>query len=321
MGNYPVILGCDVAGTVAAVAPGSTAATRFRAGDRVFGFSANNGFQDYVTLEDKLAAKIPEGMAYRDAVVLGLCTATSAMFLFGEHYLHLDYPKLGAPRKGESVLIWGGSSAVGSNAIQLAAAAGYDVIATCSRKNFNYVKGLGAAHVFDYKDANITKELAAELNKGACGGIFMAAGLDDGNNATCKVAAASKHRGIGFASSNFIANLGDTPDAVSVKQPSAENFKPFPLCWFETTAATFEGYMAEALASGAYLTAPPPLVVNSDGLEGIQEAVDIMRAISKKEGEGTEDISDREKIVAAKAVRFPQKLVVEQSQTTLSKEV
>jgi NADPH:quinone reductase-like Zn-dependent oxidoreductase len=194
MVNYPVILGCDVAGTVEAVAPGSTAASQFGVGDRVFGFSANNGFQDYVALEHKLMTKIPGDMAYREAVVFGLCSATSAMFLFGKDYLHLEYPKLGVPKNGKSVLIWGGSSAVGSNAIQLVAAAGYDVIATCSKKNFDYVKGLGAVQVFDYKDTDVTEKVAAELDKGECAGIFMAAGLKDGNVAACNVAAASKQK-------------------------------------------------------------------------------------------------------------------------------
>jgi NADPH:quinone reductase-like Zn-dependent oxidoreductase len=49
--NYPLILGCDIAGTVEAVVPGSTAASKFRVGHRVFGFGANEGFQDYVALE------------------------------------------------------------------------------------------------------------------------------------------------------------------------------------------------------------------------------------------------------------------------------
>ncbi len=194
MVKYPVILGCDVAGTVEAVAPGSTAASRFRVGDRVFGFTANSGFQDYVALEDKLMTKIPRDLAYREAVVFGLCSATSAMFLFGKDYLSLDYPKLGAPKKEKFVLVWGGSSAVGSNAIQLATAAGYRVIATCSKKNFDYVKGLGAVYVFDYKDTDVTEKVAAELDKGECAGIFMAAGLKDGNVAACKVAVASKQR-------------------------------------------------------------------------------------------------------------------------------
>jgi NADPH:quinone reductase-like Zn-dependent oxidoreductase len=190
--SYPIILGCDVAGTVEAVVPGSTAASHFRVGDRVFGFTANSGFQDYVALDDRLMATIPSDMAYREPVVLGLCIATSAMFLFGKDYLHLEYPKLGVPKRGKSILVWGGSSAVGSNAIQLATAAGYDVIATCSTRNFDYVKGLGAVQVFDYKDTDVTEKVAAELDRGECAGIFMAAGFEDGNVAACKVAAASK---------------------------------------------------------------------------------------------------------------------------------
>ena len=192
MVNYPLILGCDVAGIVEGVLPGSAAASKFKVGDRVFGFSANNGFQDFVTLEHRLIANIPTEMAYSEAVIFGLCSATCAMFLFGEDYLALEYPKLEAPKNGKTVLIWGGSSAVGSNAIQLVTAAGYNVITTCSKKNFEYVKSLGATQAFDYKDANVTEKLAAELDKVDCAGIFMAAGLKEGNAAACKVAAAAK---------------------------------------------------------------------------------------------------------------------------------
>jgi NADPH:quinone reductase-like Zn-dependent oxidoreductase len=194
MVKYPIILGCDVAGTVEAVAPGSIAASHFCLSDRVFGSTANNGFQDYVILESKLMTRIPDDMAYREAVVLGLCSVTSAMFLFGKDYLHLDYPKLGAPKKGESLLVWGGGSAVGSNAIQLATAAGYDVITTCSVKNFDYVKGLGDIRVFDYKDVGVISKVASELDRGKCAGIFVAAGLKEGNVAAYNVAVASKQQ-------------------------------------------------------------------------------------------------------------------------------
>jgi len=67
------------------------------------------------------------------------------------------------------------------------------------------------------------------------------------------------------------------PKGVDVKQPTAEKFKPFPDCWFETALATFGGYLPEALANGAYKVAPQPLVVNMKGLEGIQEAIDLLR--------------------------------------------
>lgn len=90
------------------------------------------------------------------------------------------------------MLVWGGSSAVGSNAIQLATAAGYDVIATCSKKNFDYVKGLGAVSAFEYKDIEVTTKVAAELDKGECAAIFIPAGLKDGNVAACEIASRSK---------------------------------------------------------------------------------------------------------------------------------
>lgn len=85
------------------------------------------------------------------------------------------------------------------------------------------------------------------------------------------------------------------PKGVDVKQPTAENFKPFPDCWFETTLATFGGYLPEALAKGAYKVAPSPLVVNRKGLEGIQEAIDLMRVIAEKGQEGIKEDIDRMK--------------------------
>lgn len=192
--KYPVILGQDVAGTVEAVAPGTPAASRFAVGDRVFAFTAgNNGFQDHVPIDYTLVARIPEGVAYRDAVVFPLCITTSSFSLFGKDYLRLEFPRLGAPARGRSVLVWGGSSAAGSNAIQLAAGAGYSVVTTCSPQNFDYVKGLGADKAFDYRSATVVEDVVAELDKGDCAGIYMAAG-SDGNAAACRVSAASKQK-------------------------------------------------------------------------------------------------------------------------------
>lgn len=69
---------------------------------------------------------------------------------------------------------------------------------------------------------------------------------------------------------------------MEIKQLAPDKMVPFPDCWFETEQATFGGYLPEALAKGAYKVAPPPLVVNRKGLEGLQEGIDIMRAISEK---------------------------------------
>jgi hypothetical protein len=93
---------------------------------------------------------------------------------------------------------------------------------------------------------------------------------------------ANRFNQLNFATSNFIDNLDEVPEGVNIKQLTVDNFKPFPDCWLETTLASFGGYLPEALSKGTYKVAPPPLVVNRKGLEGIQEAIDLMRDISEK---------------------------------------
>ncbi|KAI1658081.1 hypothetical protein F4813DRAFT_395818 [Daldinia decipiens] len=149
----------DIAGTVERVGSGPSS-QRFKAGDRVLGYAMgepslskpeNGAFQDYVVLDHALAVKIPDSLSFAEAAVFPLCLATAGHALFGPKYLALPLPKApGAPRTGKSVLVWGGASGVGSNAVQLAKAAGFDVLATCSPRNFGYVRGLGADKVFDY---------------------------------------------------------------------------------------------------------------------------------------------------------------------------
>ena len=265
--KYPVILGQDVAGTVADV--GATAAAKFKVGDRVFGFSHNNGFKGYVTLNQTLAAKIPASLSFNDASVFPLCITTSSFALFGKDYLALPLPSLNSTPTGKSVLIWGGSSAVGSNAIQLVKAAGFEVVTTCSARSFDYVKSLGADKAFDYNSPTVTDDVAAELDKGTCTGIYLAAGKVA---EACQVSHKSKQK-LFVASSNPVMP-GDAPEGVEAKMTfgtgGADMFK-------ETLPVTFGGFLIEALPKGVYKVAPPPEVVPTKGLEGIQEALDILK--------------------------------------------
>jgi NADPH:quinone reductase-like Zn-dependent oxidoreductase len=59
---------------------------------------------------------------------------------------------LPASEQGKKILIWGGSSAMGSLSISYAKAAGYTVISTSSPHNFNLLRDCGADHVFDHSD-------------------------------------------------------------------------------------------------------------------------------------------------------------------------
>ena len=266
--KYPVVLGQDIAGTVEQV--GSAAASKFKAGDRVFGFSGgNNSFKSYVTVPQSLAAKIPDHLSFNDVSVFPLCISTSSYGLFGKNFLALPRPSLDPESTGKSVLVWGGSSAVGSNAIQLAKAAGMQVITTCSASNSDYVKSLGADKVFDHKSPSVTDEVAAELDKGTCAGIYLATGKVA---EACQVSLKSKQK-LSIASANPVMP-GDVPDGVEAKFTiDTEGTDMFE----QTVPITFGGYFAEALAKGKYKVAPPPEAVPRKGLEGIQDALDILK--------------------------------------------
>lgn len=179
--NYPVILGNDIAGEVAEVGSG---VTRFKKGDRVLGMpigSAINkpsegGFQEYSVVQAVLAARIPDSMPYAEATVFPLCLFTAAYGLFQQDHLALQYPTMLSKKTGKAIVVWNGASAVGSNGIQLAVAAGYEAITTASPKNFEFVKKLGASMVLDYSSNTIVDDLVLALKNKLFAGLFHAAG-------------------------------------------------------------------------------------------------------------------------------------------------
>lgn len=160
--EYLTILGYDVAGEVEAAGPG---VTRFKVGDRVAGFTSTGGFQEHVVLSEHMASPIPESLAYKDAAVLPMGISVGTKALFHEDYLALDLPSTTypTPPKGKTLLVWGGPTSVGSNTIQLAIAAGYEVITTASPRNFDFCRGLGASQVFDYNSPTVKDELVARV--------------------------------------------------------------------------------------------------------------------------------------------------------------
>ncbi len=170
--KYPFIAGSDVAGEVVEV---GTAVSRFRVGDRVLGHavgadkkrnsSAEGAFQEYTVLLAHMASPIPDAMAYENAAVLPLTLSTAACGLFQKDQLALQHPSAHPEPKGKTLIVWGGSTSLGSNAIQLAVAAGYEVIATASPKNFDYVKRLGAAQVFDYRSRTAVRDIIKALDR------------------------------------------------------------------------------------------------------------------------------------------------------------
>jgi NADPH:quinone reductase-like Zn-dependent oxidoreductase len=180
---YPFVVGSDVAGEVVEVGAG---VTRFRLGDRVVGYAAGSdksrnraaegAFQDYVVLLAHMASPIPKSMAFEDAAVLPLGLSTASCGLFQQDLLAMQAPSAAPKSAGKTLLVWGGSTSVGSNAIQLAVAAGYDVIATASPRNFDYVKRLGAREAYDYNSKAVVADIVRALGREVAGALAIGVG-------------------------------------------------------------------------------------------------------------------------------------------------
>jgi NADPH:quinone reductase-like Zn-dependent oxidoreductase len=132
---------------------------------RATGDPRHGGFQLYTVAHEITVSPIPDALPYENAVVLPLAISTAAAGLYQKEFLALPYPTVDSTPIGKTILIWGGASSVGSTAIQLAVGSGLDVISTSSKKNFGYVKKLGAKQVVDYAGPNVVEEIA-ELLKG-----------------------------------------------------------------------------------------------------------------------------------------------------------
>ncbi len=134
------ILGVVFAGEV--VGTGS-AATTYKKGDRLFGWTSImglGGHAEYIALKENGAfARMPDAMSYTDAAAIP--------FGFGTARHFLQKAKVG---KGQRVLIYGASGAVGSAAVQLAKHLGAEVTGVCSTRNVELVRSLGATEVLDY---------------------------------------------------------------------------------------------------------------------------------------------------------------------------
>lgn len=97
---------------------------------------------------------------YTQASTLGITGLTAIQALFHPDLLNMSPPS--APTEGgEFVLVWGASSTVGQFAVQLAAQAGYKVIATASAKNHELITSLGAVGVVDYHDEDAVDQIKA----------------------------------------------------------------------------------------------------------------------------------------------------------------
>jgi NADPH:quinone reductase-like Zn-dependent oxidoreductase len=156
--EFPIILGWDVAGTVAEV---GNHVKNLKVGDEVFAYVRKplvkwGAYAEYVSFEAKHVAKKPNKVSLAEAAGLPLISLTAWQSIFDAVHL----------KQGETILIHAGSGGVGSMAIQFAKNAGARVITTASPQKHMYVKKLGADLVIDYKE-----DIAAHVKAYAKDGV------------------------------------------------------------------------------------------------------------------------------------------------------
>ncbi len=141
------ILGFDVAGQVEAVGQN---VTQFKSGDHVFGDLSECGFgafAEYVCAKESALVLKPDTISFEQAAAVPGAALAALQGL--RDYGHIQ--------PGQKVLIHGASSGVGSFAVQIAKAFGAEVTAVCSTKKVDKVRSLGADHVIDYTQSDVTE--------------------------------------------------------------------------------------------------------------------------------------------------------------------
>jgi NADPH2:quinone reductase len=149
----PDIPGLEVSGTIATVGPGVTS---WQEGDAVCALLAGGGYAEYCIAPIEQVLPIPKGIEVADAAALPETFFTVWTNVFDRAAL----------QPGETLLIHGGSSGIGTTAIQLAKNLGSTVFATAgSPKKCALCENLGASKAINYRDENFEEAIREVTNK------------------------------------------------------------------------------------------------------------------------------------------------------------
>lgn len=272
--TFPRVLGQDAAGTVEAV---GSEVTSFKKNDRVTSFipgilqqepnTKYGGFQQYTLSSAVATSIIPDGVSFDAASTIPLAIATAADGLY--RFLELEQPSgQNVAKKDEYVLVWGGASSVGQFAIQLLHHAGYKVITTASKANHDSQKSLGADVVIDYSDADAVDQ----INK-VTGGKLRSVYDAVSNQASIPLVLKTLPNG------GKVAFTQLTPETLNLESPSNIEY----IRVFGGTVFTSQKEMGKSVfawvskALSDKTLQPNPVKLQSGGLGGVQETLDLYR--------------------------------------------
>ena len=158
-GNYPPpkgeseIPGMEVSGRVVGIGPGVEG---LKEGEAVCALLGSGGYAEFAVADAALCLPVPDGLSVSDSAGIPETYFT----VFDNVFLR------GKLKKGERFLVHGGSSGIGTTAIQLAHAFGAEVFTTAgSEKKCAFCRTLGADHAIDYKTQDFVAAIKALTEK------------------------------------------------------------------------------------------------------------------------------------------------------------
>jgi putative PIG3 family NAD(P)H quinone oxidoreductase len=165
LGNYPpppgasVYPGLECAGVISAVGSGVTGR---HVGERVCALLAGGGYAEKVAVPAGQLLPVPTGLSLQESAALPevACTVWSNT---------VDRDRL---RKGETLLVHGGGSGIGTFAIQLGKALGATVVTTARSPKHDQLRALGADLVIDYSDQDFV-EATRDFTAGAGADVVL----------------------------------------------------------------------------------------------------------------------------------------------------
>jgi putative PIG3 family NAD(P)H quinone oxidoreductase len=158
--------GLEIAGEVVAVGTGST---RHKIGDKVMSLVAGGGYAQYCIAQDAQAMAVPPTLSMQEAGSIPETLMTVWHNVF----------ERGGLKPGETLLVHGGSSGIGTMAIQLAKAFGSKVIVTVgSKEKADACLKLGADHAINYKAEDFVAAVKTATNGAGANVILDMVGGD-----------------------------------------------------------------------------------------------------------------------------------------------
>lgn len=138
------ILGADMAGRVEAIGAN---VKQFKPGDEVLGDGGYGGYAEYACVDENKFVFKPADLTFEEAAAMPMAALTALQGLRDK----------GRIQAGQKVLINGASGGVGTFAVQIAKSYGTEVTGVCRAAKMDLVRSIGADHVVDYTQEDVTK--------------------------------------------------------------------------------------------------------------------------------------------------------------------